>query len=345
MADRLHNEDAILAAVNRFLGARLSGDDVAGALDLLVAETSSIPLNKLDAWERVIRTQLWTFDCKPTSAWWRLRTRRAGFASWLDLCSRDGFRRERIMRSLSGGAPNSFFLTLAVRRLNDWVPQVRAATRGHLLRLAECSDPEHVVDALWHVLAHSGSWGRMEDADRQSLADLISIERVASALGSRILAATVGPATQILSQAGRVPALDHRLKEFAEAAIQPAVRAKAYRCLLEGRMAWVIGKKWTWTDLKWCKGRFEAVIEARGIAESVDFLACLRKALVDRSALVRCVAAEFLIKELRSIGDEAISFAERLASDRSAYVAERGRFALASLVGAPRPPEPLSRAR
>jgi hypothetical protein len=291
-----------------------------------------IPLNKLDAWERMIRTQLWTFEHKPTSVWWKFRKRRAGFASWLDLCSGDGFRRERIMRSLSGGAPNAFFLTLAVRRLNDWVPQVRAAAREHLPRLAECSDPEHVVDALWHVLAHCGSWGRMEDADRQLLADLISVERVAIALGSRILVATAGPVTQILSQAGRAPALDHRLKEFANSAIQPSVRAKAYRCLLEGRMAWVVGRKWRWTDLKWCKGRFEAVIEERAIAESVDFLACLRQALVDRSALVRRVAAEFLIKELRSIGNEAVSFAEQLASDRSAYVAERGCFALASLV-------------
>jgi hypothetical protein len=236
------------------------------------------------------------------------------------------------MRTLSGGAPNAFFFTLAVRRLNDWVPQVRAAAREHLSRLAERTDPEHVVDALWNVLAHCGSWGRMEDADRQSLADLISINRVAIALGSRIMEATAGPVTQILSQAGRVQALDHRLEEFAEAAIQPSVRAKAFRCLLEGRMVWVVGRKWRWTDIKWCKGRFEPVVEERAIAESVDFLACLRMALMDRSALVRRVAAEFLIKELKSIGDEATNFAEQLASDPSASVAERGRFVLASLI-------------
>jgi hypothetical protein len=334
MSEDLRHKEAVMAAVNRLLTAGLSGDDVAGALDLLAAETSMIPLNKLDSWERMIRAELWTFERKPTSFWWKFRKRRAGFASWLDLCSGDGFRRERIIRSLSGGAPNAFFLALAVRRLNDWVPQVRAATREYLPRLAECSDPEQVVDALWHVLAHCGSWGRMEDGDRQALADLISIERIAFALGSRILVATAGPVTQILSQASRVPALDHRLKEFAEAAIQPCVRAKAYRCLLEGRMAWVAGRKWRWTDLKWCKGRFEPVIEERAISERVDFLACLREALVDRSALVRRVAAEFLIKELKSIGDEADGFAEHLASDPSPYVAERGRFALASLVAA-----------
>jgi hypothetical protein len=57
-------------------------------------------------------------------------------------------------------------------------------------------------------------------------------------------------------------------------------------------------------------------------------------ALADRSALVRRVAAEFLIKELSSIGNEAANLAEKLAADPSAYVAERGRFAMASLISA-----------
>jgi len=332
MSDRLNNEAAVLAAIERLLTAGTAGDDVADALALLVAETSLIPLNNLDAWESIIRTQLWAFERKPTPAWWKFRKRRTDFASWLDLCSGNGFRREGIIRTLSGGAPNAFFLTVAVRRLNDWVPQVRAAAREHLSRLAERSDPEHVVDALWSVLAHCDSWGRMEDADRQALGDLISIKRVAIALGSRIMAATAGPVTRILSQAGRVLALDSYLDEFAAAAIQPSVRAKAYRCLLEERVVWVVGRKWRWTDVKWCEGRFEPVVDERALAKNVNFLDCLRMAVVDRSALVRRVAAEFLIKDLGSIGDEAAIFAERLASDRSKYVAERGRFALARLV-------------
>ncbi len=341
MSKSLHNKDEILAAVESIIAAGSSGDDVTQALDLLVAETPSIPLNNLDAWESIFRTGLLAMERKSASGWWMFRKRTARFASWLDLCSGDGFRRERIIRSLSGAAPSAFVLTLAMRRLNDWVPQVRAAARKHLPHLVECSDPEHVVDALWHVLAHCGSWGRMEDADRQTLADMVSIKRVAISLGARILAATAGPVPQILSRAGRVSTLDHRLKEFAESAVQPAVRAKAYRCLFEGRMVSVVGQKWRWTDLKWCKGRFEPVIEERAIAEDVDFSALLRKALVDRSALVRGVAAEFLIKEWGSMGDEAVRFAERLASDRSEHVAARGRFALANLVQAPRQQVPL----
>jgi hypothetical protein len=334
MAERLPNEAAVSAAVDRLLTAGLSGDDAADAMALLIAETSLLPVNNLDRWERLIRTNLWAFQSKPTSIWQRLRGNRTGFASWLDLCNGDGFRRERILRTLNGAAPNGFLLAFAIRRLNDWVPQVRAAAREHLPSLAARSDPKHVVDALWHVLGHCDTWGRMEVADRQALALLIRIEPIAVELCSRILAATSGPVAKILSQAGRVPALDHSLKEIASAAIQPSVRAMACRFLLDGRMSWVVGRKWRWTDLKWCKGRFEPVIEERAIAETSDFLSILRMALADRSALVRRVAAEFLIKELSSIGNEAANLAEKLAADPSAYVAERGRFAMASLISA-----------
>jgi hypothetical protein len=331
MTQRLPNEAAVLAAVDRLLEAGFSGLEVPEAMAVLVAETSSIPLNNLEAWERAIRTQLWAFQHAPVTAARWSRKNRTVFASWLDLCSGDGFKRERAVRTLSGGAPNAFVLAMAARRLNDWVPQVRAAAREQLPRYADDSSVEHVLDALWIVLAHSSSWGRMEAVDRQVIDDLVSSDRVAPALGSRIIAAIGGPVTQILSQAGRTPALDERLEEIANSAIQPSVRATAYRRLLEGRMVWVVGRKWRWTDLKWCKGRFEPVTEERALSVSGDFLARLKAASGDRSALVRRVAAEFLIKELTAIGHDAVPLAERLASDRSTYVAERGRFALASL--------------
>jgi hypothetical protein len=332
MPNNLQNEAAVLAAVNRLLTTGQSGTDSADAMALLVDETSSIPLNSLDAWERRIRTELWAFEQKPKTAWWRFRKSGAGIASWLDLCSGDGFRREQILRTFSGGAPNAFLLSLAMRRLNDWVPEVRAAARERLTHIAECSDPEHVVDALWQVFAHCSSWGRMQDEDRRLLGDLTSIKKVSLALGSRIVAAAAGPATQILAQAGRNPALDERLLEFARHAVQPSVRAKAYRCLLEGRMVWAVGRKWRWTEIKWCKGRFEPVLRERAIENSGSLLANLKFALLDRSPLVRRVAAEILIKEMRMIGADAVGLAEKLASDPSEYVAERGRFALANLV-------------
>lgn len=299
----------------------------------LVAETSRLSLNNLDVWERKIRIELWAMEQKSPPSRWRFWSKPPRAASWLDLCSGDGFRRERTLRSLLQGAPNGFFCSLALRRLNDWVPQVRAAAREHLPHIAERSDPEHVVDALWVALARCSSWGRMEDADRAVVVGLTSIKPVALALKSRIMLATAGPASQVLSQAGRGPALDEWLDEFARSAIQPSVRAKAFRCLLERRMEWVVGRKWRWTDVKWCKGRLEPVLGERALSECGQAPVILKAALVDKSPLVRQVAAEVLIKQPNSIGADALTFAAQLAADPSASVAERGRFVLAMLGG------------
>ena len=96
-------------------------------------------------------------------------------------------------------------------------------------------------------------------------------------------------------------------------------------------MVWVVGRRWVWMDLKWCKGRFEPVLGERALTERSPFLAVLKMALVDRSPIVRRVGAEFLIKQLNTLGDDAPAFARDLATDRSESVAERGRFAMAML--------------
>jgi hypothetical protein len=57
----------------------------------------------------------------------------------------------------------------------------------------------------------------------------------------------------------------------------------------------------------------------------------LRAAAVDRSPIVRRVAAESLIKHLNEIRNEVADLARSLSNDVSPYVAERGRFALGRL--------------
>ncbi len=127
MPDQLQNENDVLAAVHRYLHSGLAGREVAEAMASLIAETSRLSLNNLEAWERKLRTELWEIEKTASLARWKFWKRPVSFVSWLDLCSGDGFKRERILRALSEGAPNGFFCSLAVRRLNDWVPQVRAA--------------------------------------------------------------------------------------------------------------------------------------------------------------------------------------------------------------------------
>jgi hypothetical protein len=329
MSDHFRIERELAAAVRRFL-ENTSGE-ASEAMAALTSATDRVPLGKLDVWERTIRQKLAAAHVEQSSSAWKFWRRPARIASWLDLCSADGRKREAILRAVNGPAPNGLFLAFAVRRLNDWVPQVRAAARKHLPRIASASDPEHVADALWAVLAHCGSWGRMEDSDRQILSELIALEQSALALETRVLTAAAGPAPTVFAQAAQTRAFDPWLEEIAQLAVQPAVRAKAYRFLLEGRVRWVAGRKWRWVDVTRGQGRFEPVIEERKLVVDRPMQVLVSQALRDPSAMVRRVGADALIQHLASLGADAPVLAQQIAADPCASVAERGRFALAKL--------------
>ncbi len=331
MATILYHEEVIQAALRRWLDSPPGGSQAAQAMELLLSRTAQVPLTHLDRWELMIRGELDAAERRAQTSGWQVWRKPARFASWMDLCSHSGFERERFLRAVSGGAPNRFFFVLALRRLNDWVPQVRAAARARLPDLASHMATEHVVDAIWVSFPLSASWGRMEAADRAGLVGLLDIQEVAMALKSRIVSSTSGPVCSVLRQAGRTSALDPWLAEIARTAVMPAVRARACRCLLEARMTWTAGRKWVWTDLKWCKGRFEPVVEQRLLSVTRELGMQVEQASRDPSPLVRRVAGEMLIQHLDSVGREAASIARRLAADASPSVAERGRFALGRL--------------
>lgn len=327
MSLELKNEATVLAAVRLFLRAGHADGESREAMATLIAETSQVPLTHLDVWERMLRAEFWKAENERPSTW-RFWKKPPAFASWLDLCSANGFRRERALRSSLGGAPNAFFLSLAVRRLNDWVPQVRLAAKERVPQIAALSGPDVVVEVLWNQLPHWTSWGRLEDADRQVLIDLISQDGVAEALTHRLTTSASGPASTILTQAGRGNALDESLRDIVRDAIQPSLRARAYRCLLEGRMTWIAGYKWTWTDKRWCKGRVEPVLGERCLEAHQSVRDILRSALKDPSPLVRRIAADQLMLNKEAVGAELTVLAHSLATDPAPYVAERGRFIL-----------------
>lgn len=332
MSYQQEHKAEVLSAVRRFAQSVNSGRKIVADMSMLVDATSNLSLTNLDFWERLIR---WEFSRElkvSMPAKWKFWVRTTPFLTWIDLCSEDGFKRERTLRSLSGAAPNRFFFALAVRRLNDWVSQVREAAREKLPSIAKDTDPEYVVDVLCSAFPHWNSWGRIREKDRQVLVEIASMEKVSYSLKSRILSAVSGPMTLVLSQAGRSESVDRYLGEIARKAIQPSVRAKAYRCLLEGKMVWVAGRKWRWTDVRYCKGKFEPILCDRTIFDTTPFLETLKSAAMDSSPIVRRVAGEMLIRMPEKAGAESARLAERLASDSSPSVAERGRFALSKLM-------------
>ncbi|WP_446469677.1 hypothetical protein [Xenorhabdus stockiae] len=296
-----------------------------------ISATSKLSLKNLDDWERLIRWEISSSLQKYNPKSTKIKSELIGSLRWLDLCNADGFKREKALKILTGGAPNSFLLALMLRKLNDWVPQVRVAARDVLPLIAEQSDPDIIVDVLFIILPYWNSWGRMGDAEKHILMKIIAMNKVAESLKKRLILSTSGPAATIFSQAGRIDALDTFLTEIAELSVQPALRAKAYRCLLESKFIWAEGIAWQWIDKVYGIRRRIPVLNERIVNTTTPFIEYLKMAAIDRSPMVRRIAGEMLIKQLENIGEEAFQLAELLASDISTSVAERGRYALTDL--------------
>jgi hypothetical protein len=177
MSQQQEMEVHILSAVSEFASSLNSGRRVVADISSLVEATSRLPLSKLDNWERLIRSGIYQAAANSKPAKWNFWAKPTPFLTWIDLCSGDGFRRERTLRVLSGPAPNRFFFAMAVRRLNDWVPQVRSAAREQLPSIAVASNPEDVVDVLCAVFPHWSSWGRSENEGKKTCWQLLRLKR------------------------------------------------------------------------------------------------------------------------------------------------------------------------
>ncbi len=324
-------EDQLKKAVRNFASEINSGITVSPNMSELVSLTSELPLSGFDYWERLIRNEYYFARKDAAIPSYNLWSKPNDVLTWLDIVSWDGHKREKAIRTLSGAALNSFFLSFAIRRLNDWVPQVRKAAREKLPEIARETTPEIVAEALCSVLSNWSTWGRIEEADKKVLLQIMCNEKIAKALSKKLISSTCGPMPSLFSQFGRTQILDEYIEDIASKAIQPSVRAKAYRALFERRVIWTEGRKWVWTDKRYCEGRMEPIVVERELNVNASVLDLLIRSSVDRSSIVRRISAEFVIRELTSLGVDGVKLAEKFSLDLSSTVSERGRFALKKL--------------
>ena len=325
-------EKEVVQAVQSFAKAIKANSNVDSNMGVLAEVTSRLKLVQLDCWERLIRDEFSSaLEIKTGYKLWP-SLKRERFLTWIDVFSWDGYSREKSLRSLNGPAPNSFFIALSLRRLNDWVPEVRAAAREQLPPIIERSSPTHIVDALSATLGNWESWGRMKEPDKEALFQILVSEHTFEAFIHHISSSTSGPMASILSQLGRSATTDRYLSEIAKNAIQPSVRAKAYRSQLEGKMKWLEGREWKWIDKRYGIRRRVPKLSERTLTENTPFKETLHAASADDSSIVRRVAAELLIRNLEVLGTESsLAYARDFASNSSSSVSERGRFALRHL--------------
>lgn len=324
-------EQAVISAVKKVANSKNSAGEVTANMQALIDITSTLPLSNFDYWEQIIRDNFFHQREYTPPTIWNFWKQNQYLPSWLEVISWNGYTREKALQALSGPAPNAFFFAIITRRLNDWVPQVRKAAREKIYDIAQASNPAYVCDALCLLLENWNSWERIEQEEKDVVLKIICDESVANHFIEKLIDSPIGPMPFILSQIGRTPILDNALEKIANSAVQPAVRAKAFRCLFDKKNTWINGYKWEWTDIRCCKGKINTVVSERAIKHQIPLLDLMRVSANDKSSLVKRISAEVLIREIDNLGSVAKELALQFSKDKSRAVAERGIFALKKL--------------
>ena len=328
MEPSIETTDKFILAINNVLKSK-------GDMTPMIEVTSQLKLVNLDYWERLIREEVAKYlvsQSKWESCSKAIKSLFIEQASWLGLVSWDGYEREKSLNLLSEGAPNAFFLTLIARRLNDWVPEVRVAAKEAFILVARKTDSNIIAEALMTILSNWNSWGRIEQESRNIILNTALRKDVTLSLKTNLITFASGAIPNLLSQFGQLPIFDDYLNEIANNAIQPYVRAKAFRSLFEARMTWTSDYEWEWIDKAYGRRKLIPVIAERKINVSIPLIELINRSALDRSSIVRSVSAEFLIINLdRLKQDEVKIFAEQFALYKSNAVSERVQFVIKKL--------------
>jgi len=234
---------------------------------------------------------------------------------------RDGFLRERALNQMSEGMQSAFYVTVLAFRLNDWVPQVRAAAARCADRVLPSTNAEIIAQAALFLLGRRFAWGRWGD-EAEALDRALSRVDVADALADVLLDARRGPMGAILKHASRWEAMDRHLYGLAANAFLPSVRAVALQELIEGVARWPVGWTRQWIDKIYGQFRLVRVYDERPVARSCTLESLVEQGARDRSGAVRKVAATALVNHRATLSNRD-AVIDLLDEDRSAAIRER----------------------
>jgi hypothetical protein len=239
---------------------------------------------------------------------------------------RDGRLREAALLRLSGRLPNPFLFAAVAWRLNDWALPVRAAAVLCAHRCFPATLPAIVAASAKTLLVRQLTWGRWAN-ERQPLAHAFNRVDVAECLASSFIESRTGPMATTLRYALRSSAIDVHLDAIAREAVQPSVRAVALAMLIDGRAKWPSGYTWEWIDKSMGLRRRVMAFDQRALDIATPTSALIARGVTDRSATVRRVALDGVMRHLLGSG-EGRDYAAQLVEDRSLSVRQRAAFIL-----------------
>ena len=224
-------------------------------------------------------------------------------SGWIFIFHGDGFIREASLSSIIDCPQSPFEFTAIVYRLNDWVKNVRdEAIKYANLKFSQTSS-EHIAESAFFLIEQTEYLVRMDKAGRQVLEKELFRTDVLEILKNKFIETRPGRIGFILSQLLKRPDFDNYLEEIALNATLPHVRAIAFDALINKRAKWSIGYEKQWVDKVYNISRRVRTYKTRKITNSIDVDALLEKAALDRSSIVRKVAARSLFS-ISSQGNE-----------------------------------------
>jgi hypothetical protein len=188
-------------------------------------------------------------------------------------------------------------------RLNDWVVTVRHAAKRCLARISRNVSANVAADAALYLLERRFVWGRWRN--EAGILDLVfKRDDVLAALAIRLETNPTGPLAICLRHALRYPGIDKYLPQLAATAVQPAVRALAYQCLISGKATWIAGFEWAWIDKVYGLRRRVPKLETRMIENGRPAIDFVEEGIRDKSSFVRRIVADSIIAIRSQISDD-----------------------------------------
>ena len=245
---------------------------------------------------------------------------------WLLMFHGSGYVRQGAMEALTTSPSCPFEVAAVVYRLNDWVDNVRAASKVYASRFLGTASAEVIGESTFFLLPQSAYLNRWDDEALSIWKETIYRADVLSTLREQFLAPRRGKVGQSLRLLLQRPDFDSSLEKLALGAKLPTVRAIAIETLIMGRARWVVGYRREWVNKVYGITRRVAEFDSRRVEIRFGVAEVLHAAAQDKSSLVRRIAADYLIAQRESWTPEMFKISEALKRDKSPAVRSRMDF-------------------
>ncbi|MGC2774578.1 MAG: hypothetical protein WA418_02965 [Bradyrhizobium sp.] len=292
--------------------------------DLVVHASREIALAAQLGWQPLMTRLIAGFSGEPIYVRDLALMRRSPDYAWIFLFHPNGHVREAALDTLQTPPDSAFFLSALIWRLNDWAEPVRRAAARYLQRIQLQISPQIGASSAADLLDRRHNWGRWT-SEADLLDQIVGRPDVLPIIAGFLQRTANGALAKYLRHALRYPAIDPYLPVLAAAAIQPQVRAIAYRCLLTGHISWFAGFESRWIDKVYGIKQRVPKVESRALGDGKPATELFWHAARDRSVIVRRAAADALMATRARVPDEDRLIA-LFEQDESPSVRERGDF-------------------